>query len=402
MLAQLLVKGDALNRAFAYDPIYRLLSASGRECDLPPDSTPWLDDPRCTDLTKARSYTENYTYNSAGSLLQLQHQSVAGTAFNRVFNVETVNNRLTSMQIGQTTFAYTFDVNGNMLSETTSRHFGWNYADQMEVFRTQTVGAEPSVYAQYLYDSSGQRVKKFVRNQGGQTEVTHYIDGVFEHHRWTDGIQTLENNYQHVVDDKQRIALIRIGPAQSGDTSPDVQYQLADHLGSSNVVVDAQALSLIEKNSRLTGKRALGALLRNGTDSPAWNAMKKAGSATTRRDTTLPGSSDGSAVIRQDQSMPVISIATRAATPFVLLIASAWIPKPSQEYRKESTIVLPANRISAQYGTINRAPGITSTKVAGAGQSGKTAAGLKTHRNIFLLIQRHPNGRRIGVGSTKR
>jgi len=239
VLAQLLIKGDALNRVFAYDPIYRLLSASGRECDQASATTPWLDDPRRTDLTKARSYTENYTYDAAGSLLQLQHQNVTGTAFNRVYNLETVNNRMTSMQIGQTAFAYTFDVNGNMLSETTARHFDWNYADQMKVFRTQTDGAEPSVYAQYLYDLAGRRVKKLVRNQGGQTEVTHYIDGAFEHHRWTDGTQTLENNYQHVMDDKQRIALIRIGTAQSGDTSPAVQYQLADHLGSSNVVVDA-------------------------------------------------------------------------------------------------------------------------------------------------------------------
>ena len=36
-LAQLLVSGNALNRRFDYDPIYRLLSATGRECDRPPD-----------------------------------------------------------------------------------------------------------------------------------------------------------------------------------------------------------------------------------------------------------------------------------------------------------------------------------------------------------------------------
>src|SRR5262249_40954203 len=62
-LAHLLASGDALIRRFAYDPIYRLLSASGRECDIAPDGPPWLDTPRCTDLTRARAYTELYTYD---------------------------------------------------------------------------------------------------------------------------------------------------------------------------------------------------------------------------------------------------------------------------------------------------------------------------------------------------
>ena len=100
------------------------------------------------------------------------------------FTVETANNRLRRMQIGQAGYEYAFDANGNMRSETTSRHFEWNHSDQMKAFRTQTDAAEPSVHAHYLYDAAGQRVKKLVRKQGGQVEVTQYIDAVFEHHRW--------------------------------------------------------------------------------------------------------------------------------------------------------------------------------------------------------------------------
>lgn len=236
-LASLLVSGDALNRRFVYDPIYRLLSATGRECDIPPDGPPWLDVPRCTDVTKTRAYTETYTYDSMGSMLTLQHQNSTG-GYVRNFTVDSASNRLQSLKVGQTTYAYSFDVNGNMASETTSRHFEWNHADQMKAFRTQTDGAEPSVYAHYLYDSSGQRVKKLVRNQGGQAEATHYIDVVFEHHRWG-GSTPDENNTIHVMDDKQRVAFVRLGSARPGDTAPAVQVHLADHLGSSNVVVDS-------------------------------------------------------------------------------------------------------------------------------------------------------------------
>ena len=120
------------------------------------------------------------------------------------------------MQIGVDGYDYAFDANGNMQSETTSRHFQWNHSDQMKAFRTQTEGAEPSVYAHYLYDAAGQRVKKLVRKQGGQVEVTHYIDAVFEHHRWGSGAQAGENNHVHVMDDVQRIALVRLGAGASG------------------------------------------------------------------------------------------------------------------------------------------------------------------------------------------
>jgi RHS repeat-associated protein len=256
-LAQLLGSGDALIRRFAYDPIYRLLSATGRECDLPAEGPPWLDVPRCTDLTKARAYTEWYRHDKMGNVLRLEHNNHTG-GFVREFTVETANNRLQSMQIGQTRLAHTFDANGNMQSETTSRHFEWNYADQMKVFRTQTNGAEPSIYAHYLYDAAGQRVKKLVRQQGGQIEVTHSIDGVFEHHRWSSGGQAGENNHVHVLDDKHRVALVRVGPAQRGDAGPAVQLQLADHLGSSNVVVDLDGALINREEFTPYGETTLG------------------------------------------------------------------------------------------------------------------------------------------------
>jgi RHS repeat-associated protein len=237
-LALLLAKGDALNRRFDYDPIYRLLTATGRECDHPPEEPPWDDQPRDTDLTKARAYTERYNYDPMGSLLRMEHRNQPG-GFVREFTVDTANNRIRRMQIGQLGYDYTFDANGNMRSEATSRHFEWNHADQLKAFRTQTDGAEPSVHAHYLYDSASQRVKKLARKQGGQFEVTHYIDVVFEHHRWGNGRLAGENNHVHVVDDKQLVALVRFGPAHPDDKGPAVQFHLGDHLGTSNVVIDS-------------------------------------------------------------------------------------------------------------------------------------------------------------------
>jgi RHS repeat-associated protein len=238
VLAQLLANGNALDRYFDYDPVYRLLSASGRECDLPPETDPWDDQPRCVDLTKARPYTEQYYYDAMGNMLRLEHRNQPG-GFTREFTIETANNLLRRMQIGQIVYDYEFDANGNMLAEATSRHFEWNHRDRMKVFRMQTIGAEPSVHAHYLYDAAGQRVKKLVRRQGGQVEVTHYIDDVFEHCRWGNGAGASQNNHTHLLDNRQRVALVRFGLAHPDDQGPAVQFHLADHLGSSNVVADS-------------------------------------------------------------------------------------------------------------------------------------------------------------------
>jgi RHS repeat-associated protein len=238
VLAQLLVTGNALDRRFAYDAIYRLLSATGRECDRPPEGEPWKDQPRCTDLTKARAYTETYVYDRMGNMLRLEHGNSA-ERFTRVFTVETSNNQLRHVDIGANRYDYHYDLNGNMTSEAASRHFEWNHSDKMKAFRTQTAGAEPSVHAHYLYDAVGQRVKKLVRTQGGTVEVTHYIDGAFEHHRWGSGALAGANNHVHVMDDQQRVALVRFGNAHPDDWGPAVQYHMGDHLGSSNEVVDA-------------------------------------------------------------------------------------------------------------------------------------------------------------------
>lgn len=257
----MLVSGNALNRCFDYDPIYRLLAATGRECDLPSGGEPWQDQPRCTDLTRSRAYTEQYRYDAMGNMLRLGHRNEPG-GFTREFTIEAANNRLREMKIGNSTFGYTFDANGNMRSETASRHFEWNHSDQMKAFRTQTEGAEPSVYAHYLYDAVGQRVKKLVRKQGGQVEVTHYIDGVFEHHRWVGQLQAGEYNHVHVLDDKQRIALVRFGAAHPDDRGPAVQFHLGDHLGSSNVVVDSTGAMVNREEFTPYGETSFGSFAR--------------------------------------------------------------------------------------------------------------------------------------------
>jgi RHS repeat-associated protein len=246
---------DALDRTFSYDPIYRLRSATGRECDVPPAS-PFDDRPRSVDLARSRAYTETYSYDRMGSLTRLAH-ATGPAGFVRTFAMAPGSNRLASMTTGSTPFGYTFDDAGNMTTEAGTRRFAWNHADQLAGFATQTDGAEPSVHAQYLYDASGQRVTKLVRRQGGAVEVTHYLGDV-EHHRWAGGA----NNHVHVMDDTARIALVRIGPAAPGDGGVATQFHLGDHLGSTAVVADEDGAVTNREEFTAYGETSFGSFAR--------------------------------------------------------------------------------------------------------------------------------------------
>ena len=77
----------------------------------------------------------------------------------------------------------------------------------------------PQSTPHYLYDAGGQRVKKLVRNQGGQYDVTVYVDGIFEAQRTIQGsTPPCENNTLHVMDNQKRITLVRVGDPFPDDT----------------------------------------------------------------------------------------------------------------------------------------------------------------------------------------
>ncbi|VAX04050.1 Putative insecticidal toxin complex, partial [hydrothermal vent metagenome] len=259
---------NELDRVFSYDPLSRLISATGRESDKALSNPDGPELPHHNDVTKTRAYTQQYSYDKMGNMQQLKHQHGASSVNNRNFTVEENNNRLKSIDFSGTNFAYDYDVNGNMTKEGLSRHFEWNHSDQMKAFRTQAGNSEPSVHAQYLYDASGLRVMKLVRKQDGMFETRVYIGELFEHFRW--GLNTAnnnvsnqgENNILHVMDDQQRIALVRKGLKHPSDEGKAVQFHLGDHLGSSNLVLDEVGALMNREEHYPYGETSFGSFAR--------------------------------------------------------------------------------------------------------------------------------------------
>ena len=240
---------DTMLRHFAYDALYRLLSATGRESDIQ-KATPWQDSLAAKSAAgyndspqNTRPYTETYTYDELGGLAQLTHNYGPTSQWVRNYMTEVGSNRMTGLAVGANTYTYAYDSGGNLTQENTERHFEWDFAGHMRAFRNQVLGSAATIFAHYGYDGGGQRVQKVV-TKGQKTTRTVYIDGIFEHQQVIENdAVTVENQTLHLMDDTRRVATYRAGPELDGVPRPATRYHLGDHLQSSSVVLGQVAVN---------------------------------------------------------------------------------------------------------------------------------------------------------------
>lgn len=160
------------------------------------------------------------------------------------------NNRLSSTAVGQRTEAYTYDAHGNMTIMPHLSLMGWNYKDELSVTSRQAMNDTPPPEkvpetSFYVYDASGQRVRKVTERQNGTRKKERIYLGGFEIYRdfSSNGSDIkLERETLHMMDDKQRIALVetKTVDVEDGDTllTPVIRYQLSNHLGSASLELD--------------------------------------------------------------------------------------------------------------------------------------------------------------------
>jgi RHS repeat-associated protein len=243
---------DRLRRTFRYDPLYRLLSGTGRACSGPArpliaglacgvfdqpfaPGAPAPTQANAPDLTE--EYREAYAYDPAGNLLEIAYRTGSRLRWRRRFAIGN-RNRVASLNSGGATQALAYDARGNLRRQGVDRRFGWDHADRLTSFTVQA-GAAPTFEARYLHGADGTRVKRWIRRNGGATESTVYVEGAFEEDRWSQGGVGRRANRVHVLDDATRVAVVQLGDRDDRDAGPPVQYHHGDHLRSSTLVVDA-------------------------------------------------------------------------------------------------------------------------------------------------------------------
>ena len=238
---------------YTYDAIYRLIRAKGRE-HIGQASQPWTtskDEFRTNlqhpnDGKAMRRYAELYEYDEVGNFLHFIHHASGGDwvrdyAYNEPSLIEPglMNNRLSKTIIGSGVENYTYDAHGSMTSMPHLPEMDWDFKDQL-----QSVDLGSGGKAYYVYDSSGQRVRKVIElTDGRRNEERLYIGG-FEVYRKYDGRgdAKLERETLHIMDDKRRIALVETR-TKGDDPSPEqvIRYQFGNHLGSASLELDDKA-----------------------------------------------------------------------------------------------------------------------------------------------------------------
>jgi len=227
---------------FEYDPLYRVISADGRESDTQHENDYLYSDapaPGSPNANNVRAYTRKYAFDRIGNVQQVKQLGANG--FTRNFSYDAGYNTLQKVETPAPSLIedFTYDACGNQITAGTTRNYVWNAGNQLITYYNQAGSADPTIFAQYDY-SGMNRVSKLVRTGTSANPIyerTVYIDGFFEYHILENGT-TFEKNYVHVMDDQSRIAMVRIGDLFPDDIADAVTYNLEDQIGSSVARLD--------------------------------------------------------------------------------------------------------------------------------------------------------------------
>ncbi len=252
---------------YTYDALYRLIEAKGREHigqtanDFnPPDGNrrdyPFLGSRAQPNNAQAmRNYIERYEYDAVGNFEIMRHIATGGSwtrgyeyAEASLTEPAKQSNRLTKTTVGNgftfvETYTYTDalgdDVHGCMTA-INSMKMRWDFEDQLTEVDLQGGGT-----AYYIYDAGGERVRKVIERNGATVEERICLGGYELYRKRHGGARQLERQTLHVMDDKQRIALVetRTIDLAGNDPAPPqlIRYQLGNHLDSASLELDDQA-----------------------------------------------------------------------------------------------------------------------------------------------------------------
>lgn len=268
---------------YVYDALNRLIQAEGREhlgqAGVPSPHS--YNDARRVGILSANPpgrfapndmnamgrYTERYVYDAVGNFLQMQHarDNAAMPDWTRIYTYDEASliefgkqsNMLSRTTVGNAApEPYSHDAHGNMLDMPQLQSVQWDYRDQLQMTQRQKVNDDDDHGIErhgertwYVYDASGQRVRKVTElaNNGGVKEERIYL-GELEVFRSYQGAANaralkLERETLHVMDDKQRIAMVEIRTLGNEPDVPQrlIRYQFGNHLRSGSLELDEQA-----------------------------------------------------------------------------------------------------------------------------------------------------------------
>jgi insecticidal toxin complex protein TccC len=248
---------------YTYDSLYRLATATGREHIGNGNSLQHsLNRSRARSLPlnqpmsngqALQPYQETYQYDAGDNLTQIQHNgAAANSSWTRTHTISDSSNQLTASTRGDETVDYSYDANGNMAALEGVTRIVWNDRDNIQTAIIIDRDTHPDA-EYYVYDSSGQRVRKvFEQQTSGTTYIKDVIYlGNYEIRRNktisnTDNTVTINEDWRVIrfMDNQACVAVWRYyienGERATSLDQNQQRYQLLDHLNSSLLEVDSQ------------------------------------------------------------------------------------------------------------------------------------------------------------------
>ena len=255
---------------YNYDALYRLIEAQGREhigqnefqalaANLNLRDRPFVGAALTNDLQALRNYTQRYRYDKVGNFQSFGHHT-ANHGWTRNYEYQETSllqSGLTSNRLSRTIVSdnpasnenYRYqdsqgrDVHGCMTA-INSMALTWDFEDQLQ---QADLGGGGTAY--YVYDAGGQRIRKVIERQNGSRQKERIYLGGYEIYReYNPSISsgqavTLERTTLHVMDDKQRIALVETLTIENSLSLGErarvrARYQLGNHLDSASLELD--------------------------------------------------------------------------------------------------------------------------------------------------------------------
>ncbi len=223
---------------YEYDPLYRLISARGRELanlQMPSgaDFANNMPVPNNND-NALQNYRQVYEYDELGNILVMSSDN-----WRRPYFYEEGNNRLVKHDEEQTLPDYTWDAHGNMLTMPGLTEMKWDYEGRL----IKSVKGDNPTY--YRYDLSGNRIRKVTVKTGGIIEERLYLEGYEVFRKHISNHIDFERQTLHIDDDKKRIALVETKTIENESSIEhpvsSIRYQYDNHLGSACLELDASA-----------------------------------------------------------------------------------------------------------------------------------------------------------------
>ncbi|OBS39255.1 toxin [Pseudomonas syringae pv. syringae] len=234
---------------YRYDTLYQLIEATGREVRNGAShgpALPGLQPLPTDDPCQVSNYTQRYSYDAAGNLLQMRHEGAHN--FTRNMHVAPDSNRSLPDDDGDVDFATSFDANGNLLQLVRGQVMGWNARNQLALVTLLQRKDAASDEERYVYDGQGQRCRKISTAQASGRTLINEV-------RYLPGLEirtTADGETLHVVTAQAGRNSVRVLHWEAGKPgaveNDQVRYSLGDHLGSSTLELDQQG-GLISQES---------------------------------------------------------------------------------------------------------------------------------------------------------